>query len=89
MLGWIVRSTPGALVAYFALMLVFPVLFGNVLGTWGKDVAKFLPVQAGSDFATSIPESPHLSQGAGLLVLLAWVAAGIVAAVVSLRRRDA
>ncbi len=46
-------------------MLVFPVLFGNVLGTWGKDVAKFLPVQAGSAFATSMPESPHLSPWAG------------------------
>jgi ABC-2 type transport system permease protein len=89
MLGWIVRSTPGALVSYFALLLVLPVLFGNVFGTWGKDIAKFLPSQAGGAFATSVPEQPSPSAGVGFVVLLAWVAAGIVAAVVSLRRRDA
>ena len=37
-IGWIVRSTPGSLVAYFAVILVLPVLFGSVLGTWGKHV---------------------------------------------------
>lgn len=89
MLGWIVRSTPGALVSYFALMLLFPVLFGNLLGTWGKHVAEFLPVQAGGAFATSVPESPHLSEWPGFLVLLAWVVVGIGVAAVSLRRRDA
>ncbi len=89
MLGWIVRSTPGALVSYFALMLLFPVLFGNLLGTWGKDVAKFLPAQAGSAFATSTPDSPHLSEWAGFFVLLAWVVVGMLIAAVSLRRRDA
>lgn len=89
MLGWIVRSTPGALVSYFALMLLFPVLFGNLLRTWGKDVAEYLPVQAGSAFATSVPESPHLSAWAGLAVLLAWVVVGTAVAAVSLRRRDA
>jgi ABC-2 type transport system permease protein len=89
MLGWIVRSTPGALVSYFALMLVLPVLFGNVFGTWGKDIARFLPDQAGAAFATSIPESPHLSPWAGFLVLLSWVSVGIIVAALSLRRRDA
>jgi ABC-2 type transport system permease protein len=89
MLGWIVRSTPGALVSYFALMLLFPVLFGNLLGTWGKHVAEFLPVQAGGAFATSVPESPHVSAWAGFFVLLAWVVAGIGIAAISLRRRDA
>ena len=89
MLGWIVRSTPGALVSYFALMLLFPVLFGNLLGTWGKDVAEYLPVQAGGAFATSLPESPHLSPWAGFAVLLAWVVVGVAVAVVTLRRRDA
>lgn len=32
-IGWIVRSTPGALVAYFALMLALPVIFDTLLGT--------------------------------------------------------
>ena len=89
MIGWFVRSTPGALVAHFALLLVLPVLFGNLFGAWGKDVAKILPSQAGAAFATTIPEPPHVSPWAGFFVLLAWVAVGIVAALISLRRRDA
>ena len=89
MLGWVVRSTPGALVSYFALMLLFPILFGDLLGTWGKDVAEYLPGQAGAAFATSTPDSPHLSPWAGFAVLMAWVVVGVGAAAVSLRRRDA
>jgi ABC-type transport system involved in multi-copper enzyme maturation permease subunit len=90
-LGWIVRSTPGALVAYFAVILVLPVLFGEALGNWGKEVAKFLPDQAGAGFSTSIPESPHysLSPWVGLLVLVGWVAVALAIAAGVLRRRDA
>jgi ABC-type transport system involved in multi-copper enzyme maturation permease subunit len=90
-LGWIVRSTPGALVAYFAVILVLPVLFGDALGNWGKEVAQFLPSQAGASFSTSIPESPHysLSPWVGLLVLVGWVAVAVAIAAGVLRRRDA
>jgi len=89
-LGWIVRSTPGALVAYFAVVLVLPVLFGEALGNWGKEVAQFLPSQAGASFSTSIPESSYsLSPWVGLLVLVGWVAAALAIAAGVLRRRDA
>ena len=88
-LAWIVRSTPGSLVAYFALMLVLPVIFGNVLGTWGKDVAEFFPSEAGRSFVSSIHESHTLSPWTGLAVLLGWVAFTIAIAVIGVRRRDA
>ena len=88
MLGWIVRSTPGALVSYFALVLVLPVL-GGLFGSAGRHVVQFLPSRAGAAFTTTAPESPHLAPGVGLLVLGAWVAAGVILAIVSLRRRDA
>jgi ABC-2 type transport system permease protein len=89
-LGWIVRSTPGALVAYFAVVLVLPVLFGEALGNWGKEVAQFLPDQAGASFSTSIPESSYsLSPWVGLLVLVGWVAVALAMAAGVLRRRDA
>ena len=89
-LGWIVRSTPGALVAYFAVILVLPVLFGEALGNWGKEVAQFLPSQAGASFSTSIPESSYsLSPWVGLLVLAGWVAVALAVAAGVLRRRDA
>ncbi|MCW2495227.1 hypothetical protein [Jatrophihabitans sp.] len=88
MIGWIVRSTPGSLVTYFGLVLVLPI-FGELFGSAGKHVAQFLPSQAGASFTEALPESPHLAPGAGLVVLLAWVAAGIAIAAASLRRRDA
>jgi ABC-type transport system involved in multi-copper enzyme maturation permease subunit len=89
-LGWIVRSTPGALVAYFAVILVLPVLFGDALGNWGKEVAQFLPSQAGASFSTSIPEGSYsLSPWVGLLVLAGWVAVALAVAAGVLRRRDA
>jgi ABC-2 type transport system permease protein len=88
-LGWIVRSTPGALVAYFAVILVLPVIFGNVLGTWGKDVAKYMPSQAGGAFISTLPDGPSLKPLTGFLVLLAWVVVAVAAAVVQVRRRDA
>lgn len=89
MIGWIVRSTPGALVTFFALLLVVPIIFGNLLGSWGAHVAQFMPDKAGGAFATSVPEPPQLSSWAGVAVLVAWVVVLGVAAIVTLRRRDA
>ncbi len=89
MLGWIVRSTPGALVAYFATVLVVPVLMETVLGTWGKDIAQFLPTVAGASFSTSLRQPHTLQPWPGLLVMCAWVVVGIGVAAVQLRRRDA
>jgi ABC-type transport system involved in multi-copper enzyme maturation permease subunit len=88
-LGWIVRSTPGALVAYVAVILVIPVLFGAVLGSWGKHVAEYLPSSAGAAFINTVPESPSLSPWTGLGVLAVWVVLALMAAFVQLRRRDA
>lgn len=88
-IGWILRNTPGALVAYFATIVVLPILFGNVLGTWGKHVAEFMPSSAGASYSTSLAEPPSLSPLTGLGVLIAWVAAALAVAVIQLRRRDA
>jgi ABC-2 type transport system permease protein len=88
-LGWIVRSTPGSLVAYIGIILVLPVLFGNVLGTWGKHVAEYMPSQAGGSFINTLPEPPNLAPWTGLGVLVIWAIVGVAVAAVGLRRRDA
>jgi ABC-2 type transport system permease protein len=88
-LGWIVRSTPGSLVAYVGVVLVLPVLFGDALGNWGKNVGKFLPSSAGMRFAESIPDGYSLTPWWGLAVLVGWVVLGLLVAVLLLRRRDA
>jgi ABC-type transport system involved in multi-copper enzyme maturation permease subunit len=88
-LGWIVRSTPGGLVAFVGLVLVLPVLFGNVLGDIGKNIGKFLPSSAGSRFAESVPDGYTLTPWWGLVVLIGWAVVGLLVALVVLRRRDA
>jgi len=88
-LAWIVRSTPGALVAYVGVVLILPVLFGELLGNWGKNVGKFLPSAAGGRFAQSIPDGYTLTPWWGLAVMVGWVLLGLAVVVVLLRRRDA
>lgn len=88
-IGWIVRSTPGALVTVVGLLLVVPVLFGNLLGSWGRTVAAYLPTGAGASFSTTHGNPNGLSPWTGFGVLLAWVVVGFVVAAVELRRRDA
>jgi len=56
MVGWVVGSKPGSLVAYIAVIFVIPVLFGGVFGQWGRDVAKFMPSRAGASFIGSLAE---------------------------------
>ena len=88
-MGWIVRSTPGSLVAYIALILVLPGIFGNVLGSWGKHVAEFMPSEAGGSFIRSFTEPPSLHPWTGLAVMALWTVLGILIAAIQLRRRDA
>lgn len=87
--AWIVRSTPGALVATLALVLILPVLFELVFPSWGTYIAAYLPTGAGQSFSTNLPQPHALSPWVGLAVMLIWVLAGQVAAAVALQRRDA
>lgn len=87
-IGWILRSTAGGIAALLALVLVVPVLFGGLLGNWGKDVAQFLPSNAGEAFIQSLSGDHMLAAWTGLGVLVAWVVAGLAVAAVQLRRRD-
>ena len=87
--GWLLRNTAGGIAALLGLLLVVPVLFQNLLGTWGKDIGQFLPGTAGEAFITSVRGDHMLAPWTGLGVMAAWVAVGSVAAGVQLRRRDA
>ena len=88
-IGWIMRSTPGALVSFAGLVLVLPVLFGHLLGSWGQHVGQYLPSTAGGSFITSIRAANTLTPWTGLAVLGLWAVVGLAIAAVQLRRRDA
>lgn len=87
-IGWLVRSTPGALVTFFAVILVVPVLVTGVLGQLGRDVGQYLPSEAGRSFVSSLPDPTSLSPWVGLAVLVAWVVGALALAAATLRRRD-
>ncbi len=87
-MGWIVRSTPGGISLLVGLLLVVPVLLEVVPGQWAKDIGHYLPSAAGASFYSSLQTDGALSPGAGLLVLVVWVAVATAAAAVLLKRRD-
>lgn len=87
-LGWILRSTPGGISALLGLLLVAPVLLGQLLGSWGRTVAQFLPSEAGGSFLSSVPAENTLTPWAGLAVLAVWVAVALSVAAIRLRNRD-
>lgn len=89
-IGWIVRSTAGAIAGLMGLLLVIPPLVGLLPQSGFVDtVSKYLPSNAGESFVSSIPVSGMLSAWVGIAVLAAWVAVGLTAAAVVVRRRDA
>ena len=88
-IGWIVRSTPGALVALFAIILVVPVLLLLFHGAWARHAGAWLPTGAGASFSTSLSDPDALAPWPGLAVMVAWVVAAYVIAGALLHRRDA
>jgi ABC-type transport system involved in multi-copper enzyme maturation permease subunit len=89
-IGWIVRNTAGAIVTYVAVILVIPVMFEGLFGSWGKDVAQFLPSRAGASFSSVFVDSgPNLKPWIGLAVMTLWVIGSVAVALTQLRRRDA
>lgn len=87
-LGWIVRSSAGAISGLFALLLVVPVIVGLLPGTLSTTISKYLPSNAGEAFLTSLRKPDTLAPWTGLGVFTAWVVAALIMAVVAVRRRD-
>jgi ABC-2 type transport system permease protein len=87
-IGWIVRSTAGAISALVALLLILPNLI-PLLGSWAQPVVKYMPNNAGESFLTSARVPDMLAPVTGIGVLAQWVAAALVAGAVLVRSRDA
>src|ERR1700694_3448104 len=73
-LGWILRSTAGAISTLVGILLVVPVLF-SAIGSSVVAIAQSLPSNAGASFISSIHAAGTLSPWTGLLVLSGWVLA--------------
>ncbi len=88
-LGWLLRSTAGAIAALFALLLVVPVVFGLLPASWNDTVGPYLPNNAGRAVMTVAADGSLLSPWTGFAVFCGYAAVALVAGAVRLVRRDA
>ncbi|KQS65711.1 hypothetical protein ASG41_13995 [Modestobacter sp. Leaf380] len=88
-LGWLLRSTAGAVAALFGLVFLLPGLGQLLPSSWGPDVVRWLPAQAGQAAQSLVPGEGDLAPVTGLVVFLMWVLLALVAAAVATSRRDA
>ena len=88
-LGWLVRSTAGAVSALFGLVFLLPILAQLLPSSWGPDVVRWLPGEAGSQVLQLTASPEAFGPWAGFAVLCGYLALAFGAAGVLLRRRDA
>lgn len=87
-LAELLRNSAGGITALAGLVFVLPVVFELIPVDFFTQVGKYLPAAAGKHlYATQIP-SGDLTQLQGGLVLAAWVVVLMIAAAVSMKRRD-
>ena len=88
-LGVLLRSVASSIGVLVGGVMVLPALAGALLPASWDSLLQFLPSSAASSFTTVMGSGDEvLSAGAGALVLVAWIAAALGAAVVSITRRD-
>lgn len=88
-LGWLLRGTAAGITTIFALVFILPVLGGLLPATWGPDLVRWLPSEAGSSVLELTAAPGAFGPWAGFAVLCGWVLASFGAAIAVLRRRDA
>jgi ABC-2 type transport system permease protein len=87
-LGAILRNTAAGISTLVALFFVLPVIFEALPRSFSNHFTPYLPYNSGAALWTH-PDTAHLSPWAGFGVMCVWALAGVVAAAVLLRRRDA
>ena len=89
-LGFLIRSTAGAIATLFGIVLVLPILAQALPTPYSTDVSKYLPLNAGTQImSTSHPDPSMLGPWAGLGVTALYALVALLAGSIMLRRRDA
>jgi ABC-2 type transport system permease protein len=89
-IGVLLRRTPGALAALFAILLVLPLAVALLGGALGAHLAEFLPGSGGEEIFKLLHGGAYtLGPWPGFAVDAAWVAAAAAAALLLVRRTDA
>lgn len=89
-LGFLVRSTAGAISTLVGILLVLPLLTNALPSPYSTDVAKYLPLNAGTQILTTThPDPTMLGPWTGLAVTAVYALVALVVGAVTLSRRDA
>lgn len=87
-LGALIRNTAGGIASLFGLLFVIPVVVHFLPSSWADPIDKYLPMSAGQALVQVRPDSSSLSPWVGFLVFCLYAAAALIAAAVTLGRRD-
>ena len=88
-MGWLLRSTAGAVGAMLGLLFGLPIIGLMIPDTYAEAITRHLPANAGSAMMEPLHAQGMLSAWAGFAVMLGWTAVFLAAAVLVVRRRDA
>lgn len=88
-LGFIIRSTAGGIAALVGILLVLPGVVSILPQTWQDNISPYLPSNAGAALYDLRPEPGSLDPWTGFGVFCLYAVAGLIAAAVVLKRRDA
>jgi ABC-type transport system involved in multi-copper enzyme maturation permease subunit len=88
--GGLLRSTAGGLATFVALLFVLPGLIAILGSSLSNSISPYLPLDAGTTVLSHSFDSPHhLGVWGGFALFCGYTLVAIVAAAVTLMRRDA
>jgi ABC-2 type transport system permease protein len=88
-MGAIIRSTPGAITATLVAVYLLGSLCLVLPSPWKDDIGRFTMAFAAYQVTAQHPQAGLLTPWASMLVLVAWPAAALLVAGLTLSRRDA
>jgi ABC-2 type transport system permease protein len=88
-LGALLRNTAGGISTLFGLLFVLPIIVRFLPSSWSDPINKYLPSNAGEAITHVHPDPSLLAPWTGLGLFFGYAVIVLIAAAVSLRRRDA
>jgi ABC-2 type transport system permease protein len=89
-IGGMVRNTAGGIATFVGLLFVLPGIVAILPSSIGDSINPYLPLNAGTTVATDTFDNPHhLAPWTGFAVFCLYTVIALVAAAITLKRRDA
>jgi ABC-type transport system involved in multi-copper enzyme maturation permease subunit len=88
-IGFLVRSTAGAITTLFGLLLVLPAIGTALPNSWQQAILPYLPSTAGQALVSINHQTNTMHPWPGFALFCGYTAIAIIAAAYTLRHRDA